>query len=681
MRRRERGNAMNVWIKMSGAAGAMAIAAGACALMTLAGCSTAQNGANASNSQSNPDGGGSNGGGGGNNGAGADAGPDADPFAACTGVSIAQSGTWDVDLTAARVSGRVTLNGAAPSAANGATGQVSFRDPKTNAVATAAIDSTGTYRTTLAHGTYDVWYQADGQGCSDASPWPCVSHVLKSSVAISADGVLDVDVATVKASGNVTLGGKAFPASSALGTLGFADATSAQNGAGGAAGPGGTTPSGFVAIDTTGSSASYAATLVPGHYAISYAPASTACDGTTPCTGGVVRADVNVSASGALDIDVPVVVVRGHATLNGAALPAQVSLGSVFFSQGAGASAAVPLDSNGTYAAALFPGTYDVGYAGDQNATDTSLLPRNSGVLSPQVDLSHDGSVDLDIQSASIQGKVTSNGAAIAQGDAPGNIGFKLAGAATSSALATFAINAGTYRAVLLAGSYDVSYEGDAYACQSGSTPSMPCNRGKLKSVTLSKGQSGALDLDVQHVMIHGKITVNGASLGMNDVPTITFAQSGAAPGDSGATSFQVDAKNEYTLSLVPGTYDVGVAAGNCQDMTSTLPCTGGVIKQGVTLTSAGALDLDVPAITVNGRVTLAGQDVPQANDSRGSVFFSQKSGGTAETQPFASSGPISYSLRILPGNYVLGYQGNSQLCLDGVSPLPCHAVVVAGCP
>jgi hypothetical protein len=272
---------------------------------------------------------------------------------------------------------------------------------------------------------------------------------------------------------------------------------------------------------------------------------------------------------------------------------------------------------------------------------------------------------------------------ALGQGNGnSGSIGFTLAGS-TASAVSTFSFASGTYSAVLLAGSYDVSFEGDSYACSNGgAAPTMPCNRGKLKSITLAKGQSGALDLDVPHVTIHGKITVNGASPGASDVAQITFAASGAATGAAAsAVSFQTDAKNEYNVALVPGTYDVGIGAGNCQDAASVLPCVGGVVKAGVSLTSTGALDIDVPTLTVKGKVTLAGQDVPQANDSRGSAFFSMKSGGSAETAPFASAGPITYSLRLLPGSYVLGTQPSSQLCATGDSPLPCHAVVVAGCP
>jgi hypothetical protein len=666
---------------MGRVAALLAIVSSATTVGLLAGCSSTQTVANANAGQNGGDGGGA-GSNGGDNGAGGDAGADADPFAACNGIAISQSGTFDMDLTAAHVSGHVTLNGAKQTNVDG---QVSFRDPKTNAVATASVDATGSYKTTLANGTYDVWFEPNGQGCSSTSTWPCVAHVLKSGVPISADGVLDVDVPTVKASGKVTLAGKAFPTNTQTGGLAFADTSSAPTGAGATL-----ASSGYVSISTVGGGATYAATLVPGHYSIAYAAASTACNTTTPCTGGVVTQDVSISASGALDVDVPMVVVRGRVTLNGAALPAQQGLGSIFFSQGkvgaqgdgSGAnSAGTTIDAAGTYAAALFPGAYDVGYSGDPNAISTSLMPRNAGVLVPQADLSHDGTLDLDVQSASVQGKVTANGMALGQANGnPGSIGFALSGASTPL-VSTFAIASGAYRAVLIAGSYDVSFEGDSYGCSNGATPSMPCNRGKLKSITLAKGQAGALDLDVPTVTIHGKITVNGGSPSQSDVAQITFALSGTTGTTGGVASFQTDAKNTYNVALVPGTYDVGIGAGNCQDVASSLPCVGGVVKAGVTLTSSGALDLDVPTLTVSGKVTLAGQQVPQATDSRGSAFFSMKSGGAAESTPFSSTGPITYSLRLLPGNYVLGTQASTQLCATGDSPLPCHAVVVAGCP
>jgi hypothetical protein len=104
------------------------------------------------------------------------------------------------------------------------------------------------------------------------------------------------------------------------------------------------------------------------------------------------------------------------------------------------------------------------------------------------------------------------------------------------------------------------------------------------------------------------------------------------------------------------------------------------VIKPGVAVRSSGVLDVDIPVVRITGKVTLGGKVAPDADDHRGFLTFAEKSGGSAKTTSFDSTGAITYALRVLPGKYILTYAGNTQLCQNGVSPFPCQSVSVAGC-
>jgi hypothetical protein len=512
------------------------------------------------------------------------------------------------------------------------------------------------------------------------SAWPCGNHVVKAQVTLKATGVLDIDVPSVKATGKVTLAGKPVPEGVGIGYIGFSDTASSAK-LGGAA----------VSPTSQGSGYTYAVNLVPGHYVVAYSanncqPGATV---TGPCNGGTLKADANLTASGVLDLDVPVVSVKGKATLNGAAIPAQASRGSVTFSltngdpltdKGTGASASIQTD--GTYTTVLFPGTYDVGFASQSSESDPSQMPRNSGVLRPSQALTGSGTLDLDIPSVAVSGKVTLNGAAMPAAQNPGRIGFSAHGITTKGVQGvSVAITTGAYKTVLLPGSYDLGYSGDANACagNGGPAPVVPCNGGLLKTVMLAKGQSGVLDVDVKSVKITGNVTLNGVAL--PDYARVSFAAAASAADGSTGGGFSLETKSSYSVLLVPGSYDIGYGGASCSDTMQPLPCNSGTIKESVSLAATGALDIDIPSVTVTGKVTLAGKEPPMTQSSRGAVTFADKKGGAATSPSFDVMGPMTYSLHILRGRYIVSYDANAQLCDGMVSPLPCGSQVVAGCP
>jgi hypothetical protein len=219
--------------------------------------------------------------------------------------------------------------------------------------------------------------------------------------AIMNGGALDLDIKSIKISGNVTLNGAPLPAMRA-GALSFNDAHS---------------HSVLVALPASGT---YAVELAPGTYDVHYTP-SNACaqDSMLPCSGGLLKSGVALMSSGALDLDIQAVSVTGAITLNGQPLPEGVPRGQILFVAGAGqpARGAINASGAGKYGTSLAPGTYDVVYVPMQScASGSSMLPCNGGILMSGVSLQSSGALDLDIKSVAVMGRVTLDGQAMPAG-------------------------------------------------------------------------------------------------------------------------------------------------------------------------------------------------------------------------------------------------------------------------
>jgi hypothetical protein len=600
----------------------------------------------------------------GNQGAAGGANGAAVPFATCKGIDLANDGVFDVDLKTVHVRGLVTVDGAMPEDTADA-GRITFTSTASKGVASVAIArSDHHYEVTLGPGTYDVSYEPDAKACESwptPSAWPCNGHLLKPGVLLTADGALDLDLATVVVRGAVTLTGHPWPASVA------AAVTFAEIGRGPA----------VVPFDQDG----YVARLFKGTSVVGYAPQSSACGTKAPCNGGILMQNVDLRTAGALDIDVPMVVTRGAVSLNGTRMTGDTYGGSLTFSTGAkpelGAAspATIPIASDGSYALALLPDRYSVAYSGVPY--EDPLLPRGGGRLRSDVVIRNDGNLDVDVPTATVSGKVTLDGGAVSRSDA-GAITFASSGAAAASA----PIRAdGSYTTIVVPGTYDVGY-GPSNGCPASGV--MPCNSGKLQTFDVVAGTS-ALDVDLKVVKVTGKLTLNGAPPKSATTATVTFAAPGAtqAPPDAPAagTSVGVDANASYFVRLLAGTYDVNYGGARCTRDDMSMPCNAGLLRPAQSFASSGELDLDVGSARIRGKVTVGGKPVTDASADRGDLAFTSKSSSSRATQPVDPIGPANYEAHLLRGRYVMTYAPTDGSCIDGAkSLLPCAELVVAGC-
>jgi hypothetical protein len=200
--------------------------------------------------------------------------------------ALTANGALDLDLPIATISGAVTLAGAPMPAATADRGTLELvsRDGA-GTVTTPTFGTSGavTYALALWPGSYDVALAANAALCkagAAAPAIPCVGGVVAPAVMVRGAGVLDVDVPAVSLSGAVNLDGAALPAASAdRGSIDFARVTGEGGGAA------------ELSLGTN-AAASYAITIVPGHYVVSHVANAALCGGATlpalPCASQVL---------------------------------------------------------------------------------------------------------------------------------------------------------------------------------------------------------------------------------------------------------------------------------------------------------------------------------------------------------------------------------------------------------
>jgi hypothetical protein len=227
-----------------------------------------------------------------------------------------------------------------------------------------------------------------------------------------------------------------------------------------------------------------------------------------------------------------------------------------------------------------------------------------------------------------------------------------------------------TYTVYLIPGTYTASYVGTSdFGCNA----RLPCNTGPLKT-GVSLSSNGTLGLDIHTVAITGNITLSGAGLPASPTGQLAFAIGKAAP-------VAVPLAPLYSLRLLAGTYTISYA-GQSTSCAGPFPCNSGVVKDGVSLTANGNVDVDIPAISVTGSVTLGKAPMPTMTLPRGDIGFALNGGTMGRSDSLGSTGAAGYAVTVLAGRYILVYDGNSQLCSPAMpgSP-PCTNEILAGCP
>jgi len=518
---------------------------------------------------------------------------------------------------------------------------------------------------------------------------PCGSGTVTRGVALTADGTLDLNLQSVTVTGRVTLKGATMPDQTRTrGSLTFRGSRDASAG-------------GTTGVFASTGDVTYRLILFPGMYDVLYNGDQAGCTQTSPaplfpCNSGLVKQAVTLTTSGVLDVDIPMVKVTGAVTLNGATMPdATTSRGSLTF--GATGNAAVPTTSFGatgavTYAVALIPGSYAVSLVATPSLCGPTLMPEVpclGGTLMSSVALTADGVLNVDMHAVTITGAVTVNGQPLptTSGDRGGLTFTNTAGGGGTLASQLGTSGAATYRARVLAGTYNLDYAANPTLCSGSTAPGIPCTGGSIAR-DLALTTDGVLDADLKRVMVTGRVTVKGAAM-----PTATGNRGALvlARADGAAltsASFGTSGDATYTLSLWPGTYDARLSAntGLCAPGSAAppVPCVGGLLHAGNGLSSDGVLDVDITPVMVSGTVTLNGGALTTEAVDRGSIAFSRitSQGGNSASFSLGTNSAATYAMTVSAGDYIVSHAASALLCstsrpLPGV---PCASQVILGC-
>ncbi len=596
--------------------------------------------------------------------------PDAGPDVTVCGIALTESGSLDLDLRAVRVTGRITLDGAALPNAAYAWPQIELRGADGSSGALVDLDGTRSsqYDVRVLPGTYDVVYSERSAVCT-GTPYPCQQAVVvKTAVAIDKAGVLDIDIPTVHVAGRVTLDGAAPPAASyrrpAIDLRGIDKSTG-------------------ILIDLERvPSGNVDVRLIDGTYDLIYADNPTTCTGMPyPCQEGeAIKSAVAIHNDGQLDLDIKTIAVSGRITLDGATLPAAAYRQPVIALRGSSKDARgllIDLErTSGTYQVRLLPGRYDIIYREPSTGCTGSPFPcQTDVVVRPQVQLATNGVFDVDIKTVGVSGRITLDGAAVPNSaNTPPLLALRGADHSAGVLVDLSRATTGNYQVRVIPGSYDILYTEASTACTG--VP-WPCQQQRLVKPAVQLTTTGVFDLDVRTALVTGRVTLDKARPPAGDRVLLQLR------GDDDSTGTLVDLARDpdgaYQRRVIAGTYKLLYDNPSTACTGTPWPCQHQtVIREGVAI-AAGAFDVDIATIGISGRVTLDGAPIPMASYTLPDITLlgADAASGTLVELSRGSTG--SYQTRLVPGRYVVRYDEPSDVCTG--APYPCQvARAIKGC-
>jgi hypothetical protein len=202
---------------------------------------------------------------------------------------------------------------------------------------------------------------------------------------------------------------------------------------------------------------------------------------------------------------------------------------------------------------------------------------------------------------------------------------------------------------------------------------------GVLVQSAVQVSADGTLDVDLRTVRVSGRVTLDGSPL-----PTAAYSRGALSLLGGDTSSGRLVDLDDAT----GGSYDVRLFRGSYRFLYNNLdfsctgtpyPCQRGVsIRDAVSISADGTLDLDLPTIRLTGRVTLDGAAPPTASYSRGAITLLGAGYSTGELLDLDDSPDGTYDARIFPGRTNFSYVQSDARC-DG-SPYPCQTRVLRGC-
>ena len=295
----------------------------------------------------------------------------------------------------------------------------------------------------------------------------------------------------------------------------------------------------------------------------------------------------------------------------------------------------------------------------DDTASDADAPPPCEG----GAELVVSGFLPVDVHTVQVNGVVTLLGGAVPQAKA-GRGHLRFEGPDGWVRLPLAAAGPASFQGALFAGTYAVFYEPPP-ACDPDDA-ALPCQRARLLAPTPFT-TSGWLDLDAHVVDITGTVTRNGAKLPQSTTPRGQIQLAGVHAEQIGLPIADVGPAS-FGGTVFADTYAVRYESLACGD-DAALPCYGYPVFEALPLTADGALDVDLPVVTVQGAVKKNGAQLGQAAGGRGRMEL--RAWGEAVSYPLTKTGVAFWSGEVFAGTHALWYVPEAA-CAEG-APLPCQ--------
>jgi hypothetical protein len=395
-----------------------------------------------------------------------------------------------------------------------------------------------------------------------------------------------------------------------------------------------------------GIAGAYSTVVAPGTYDVYYRQLVEG-PGVPINTYAKLKSGIVVGASAlALNVDVPGTTVSGTVNINGLTTnpPASKGEGALWLRNASGDSPLLTTTSpaGGSYTAMVVPGTYDVYYT---LTTPGSLVPKNSSakVASGVVVGTTPLPLTINLLATTVFGTVTIKGAAVT-GASKGRCGLALRNAAGDSATLTpDSFMTGSYSAQIVPGTYDLYYSGAGTAFPSNTSAT-------LQSGIVVGSSALSLNVDVPATTVSGAVTVNGAPLAALNSAPAGFLTLRNAAGDS--VPLATTTAGTHSTLVIPGTYDlyytpIVAVAGAPANASARLET--GIVVGASPLT----LDVDIPATTLTGAITVGGAAITDYNQGQGIITLVNAAGDRARLGTTTAG---TYSAVVVPGTYDVQY-------------------------
>jgi hypothetical protein len=427
-----------------------------------------------------------------------------------------------INIPVGRVSGAITLNGAAPPDAEYDDASILFRHRATGDEVLVGNTHFGQYDVNLVYGEYDVVYRVETPG----PVTPRNDGAVLGEVVVSSDVVGHaVQITSVALQGQFTINDAPPPPSE------YDDANIVLESA----------TAGTIALGNT-HEGSYDVQAIAGTYVLIYAHETGSA---VPQNQRARLDDIEVGVGTPTQVDIPMVELSGVMTINGIAPPDSQFDDGVLRLEAVNSEDRVALGNthDGSYQVRLIPGAYDVYYSQE---TSGGTVPDNKHARVSEIVVDQTGVLDFNVDAVPISGLITfAGGQPPASAYEDGRI--YLRNTTTDDAVLLGNTHDGGYSAIVVPGEYAVFYVQEAGG-------NVPGNQNALLANVSVGGQMMSHDLDLPVVSLEGTFMVAGAAppnmpSDGGQVYLRTQAGDSLLLGDTFAAGF--------TAKLVAGTYGV----------------------------------------------------------------------------------------------------------------------------